>query len=192
MAAVELPVLVFASAEAFATWLEEEPEGSPGLWLKIAKKGARTSTVTYDEALDVALCYGWIDGQKKGLDGEYWLQRFTPRKARSPWSQINCAKATALIESGLMRPAGLREVERAKADGRWESAYAGQRTIEVPPDLQAALGANPVAQAFFRTLDSTNRYAILYRIHEAKKPETRARRIQKYVAMLAEKRRIHP
>jgi uncharacterized protein YdeI (YjbR/CyaY-like superfamily) len=162
------------------------------VWLKIAKKGAGIDSVSYAEALEVALCYGWIDGQKGRFDDEHWLQRFTARKAASRWSKINRDKATELIERGEMRPAGLREVERAKADGRWDAAYAGQGTATVPDDLRRALDANDRARAFFATLDAANRYAILYRVQDAKKPETRARRIAKYVAMLAEHDTIHP
>jgi uncharacterized protein YdeI (YjbR/CyaY-like superfamily) len=140
----------------------------------------------------VALCYGWIDGQKRPLDEEYWLQRFTPRKARSKWSKINCGKVDALIEAGRMRPAGLREVEAARADGRWDAAYAGQATADVPEDLQRALDADDKAAEFFATLDRGNRYAILYRVQEAKRPETRAKRIEKFVAMLRAHETVHP
>ena len=189
---MDLPVIAFTAADDFAGWIAEQPDGSSGLWLKIAKKGAPEPTISYDQAVDVALCHGWIDSQKKGLDDDHWVQRFSPRTARSRWSQINCAKAVVLIDSGQMRPAGLREVERAKADGRWDAAYAGQRTMTVPEDLQAALDANPEARDFFGTLNGANRYAILYRVHDAKKPETRASRIDKYVAMLASGEQIHP
>ena len=188
----DLPVIAFASREAWAAWLAEHHAESRGLWLKIAKKGAGTDSVSYAEALEVALCYGWIDGQKDKLDDRHWLQRFTPRKARSKWSRINCAKAAALIEKGEMRPAGRREVERAKADGRWEAAYAGQRAATVPDDLRQELEKNGRAREFFATLDSANRYAILYRLHEAKRPETRARRLAKFVEMLEEGKKIHP
>jgi uncharacterized protein YdeI (YjbR/CyaY-like superfamily) len=182
----------FASREAWEAFLEEQDATSEGLWLKIAKKGSGIESVTYDQAVEVALCYGWIDGQKAGFDSDHWLQRFTPRKPRGRWSRINRDKATALIERGEMEPAGLREVEAAKADGRWDAAYAGQRTATVPEDLQQALDANPAAAEFFATLDSANRYAILYRVEDAKKPETRARRIEKYVAMLAAGEKLHP
>lgn len=184
--------MTFAAPEDFAAWIETQPPGSSGLWLKIAKKSSPEPTITYDEAVTVALCFGWIDGQKKGLDEHYWLQRFTPRTTKSRWSEINRSKAVTLIESGQMRLAGKREVERAKADGRWDDAYAGQRTMTVPADLQAALDEHPAAAAFFGTLDSGNRYAILYRIHDAKRPTTRAQRIEKFVAMLAEGQKIHP
>ena len=181
----DLPVLPFASREAWEKWLEEEHASSAGVWLKIAKKASGIETVTHAEALEVALCFGWIDGQRRRLDDDWFVQRFTPRRPRSRWSQINRDKAEELIERGAMRPAGLREVERAKADGRWDAAYASQSKIEVPPDLQQALDASPAAKALFATLDSANRYAVLYRIHDAKRPDTRARRIEKFVAMLA-------
>lgn len=188
----DLPVIAFASKDAWESWLEEQHTTSNGLWLKIAKKGKGIDTVSYADALDVALCYGWIDGQKDKLDDDYWLQRFTPRKPRSKWSKVNCGKATELIEKGRMRPAGLREVEQAKADGRWAAAYEAQSTATVPDDLQRELEKNDKARQFFSTLDSTNRYAILYRIQDAKKPETRAKRIEKYVAMLSEQKKIYP
>ena len=187
-----LPVMSFESTDAWDAWLAAHHAGSPGLWLKIAKKGAAGTTISYSEALDVALCHGWIDGQKGRHDDEYWLQRFTPRKPGSNWSKINTERAAALIESGRMRPAGLREVERAQADGRWEQAYESQSRVSVPEDLARALAANERARAFFATLDSANRYAILYRIGTAKKPETRAKRIDTFVAMLSEHKKIHP
>ncbi len=192
MPAGDLPVLAFGSPQAWHDWLAGQHESSPGLWLKIAKKGAGSSTVSYAEALDCALCFGWIDGQKGRLDDEYWLQRFTPRKPRSKWSRINREKAEQLIADGRMRPAGLREVEAARADGRWAAAYAGQATATVPPDLERELDRNPAAREFFATLTGANRYAILYRIQDAKRPETRARRIATFVAMLAEHKTIYP
>ncbi len=182
----ELPITAFATREAWADWLEEHHAASPGVWLKIAKKGAIEASVTQAEAVEVALCFGWIDSQKSALDESFSLQRFTPRRARSLWSRINRDKAQELIARGEMRPAGLREIERAKADGRWESAYEPQRTATVPEDLQAALDHNEAARASFATLSGANRYAILHRIHTAKRPETRARRIAQFVAMLAE------
>jgi uncharacterized protein YdeI (YjbR/CyaY-like superfamily) len=188
----DLPVLGFADQGAWESWLAEQHSVSPGIWLKIPKKGSGAPGVSYPDALTVALCYGWIDGQKGRLDDEYWLQRFGPRTARSRWSKINTDKAKELIEAGLMQPAGLREVELARADGRWEAAYEGQRAIGVPEDLAAELARNEAAAAFFATLSSANRYAILYRIADAKRPETRARRIAKYVAMLAAHETIHP
>jgi uncharacterized protein YdeI (YjbR/CyaY-like superfamily) len=187
-----LPVMTFESTDAWDAWLAAHHADSPGLWLMIAKKGAAGRTISYSEALDVALCHGWIDGQKGRHDDEYWLQRFTPRKPGSNWSKINTERAAALITSGRMRPAGLREVEQARADGRWEQAYESQSRVTVPEDLARALAANERAQAFFATLDSANRYAILYRIGTAKKPETRAKRIDTYVAMLSEHKKIHP
>jgi len=188
----DLPVLEFADRDALAAWFAREHEDSAGFWLKIAKKGGgAAATVTYAEAIDVALCFGWIDGQKRGLDDDHWLQRFTPRRPRSPWSKINREKAEALIAAGAMAPAGLAEVQRAQADGRWERAYAGQRTATVAPDLQAALDAEPRAAAFFAQLDAANRYAIIWRVEEAKRPETRARRIEKYIRMLAAGEKLH-
>jgi len=188
----DLQVVSFPSGEAFAAWLDTEHEQSPGIWLKIAKKDAGIPTVSYHEAVDVALCFGWIDGQKRSLDGQHWLQRFTPRKPRSKWSKINCARADRLIDAGQMRPRGLAEVEQARADGRWAAAYAGQRAATVPADLQAALDADPVAGDFFATISSQNRYAILYRVGDAKRPQTRAARIAKYVAMLHQRQTIYP
>lgn len=188
----ELQILPFASAGAWDEWLEEHHASPDGLWLKIAKKDSGLETVSYAEALDVALCYGWIDGQARRFDDDYWLQRFTPRRPRSKWSKVNREKVTKLIETGRMKPAGLREVERAKADGRWDAAYDSPSKATVPEDLQRELDRNPEASAFFDTLDSRNRYAILYRIQDAKKPETRARRIEKYVAMLDKGEKLHP
>lgn len=190
-AKADLPIIPFASCGAWEAWLAEHHASSDGLWLKIAKKGSGVETVSYAEALDAALCYGWIDGQKGRFD-DYWLQRFTPRKPRSKWSKINRDKATKLIEEGRMKPAGLREVERTRADGRWDAAYESQSVATVPEDLQRELDENDTAREVFATLDGANRYAILYRIQDAKKPETRARRIAKYVAMLAEQRKIYP
>jgi uncharacterized protein YdeI (YjbR/CyaY-like superfamily) len=163
-----------------------------GIWLKVGKKTAPEPSVSYAEALEVALCFGWIDGQKRGFDEEYWLQRFTPRKPGSKWSKINTEKADALIAAGRMRPAGQRQADTARADGRWDAAYAGQRTSTVPDDLRAALDANPAAADFFATISSVNRYAIIYRIGSVKRPETRARKIAQYVQMLAEHQTIHP
>lgn len=188
----DLQTLSFASTGAWDAWLEEHHDSADGLWLKIAKKGSGIGTVTYAEALDVALCYGWIDGQKASFDEDHWLQRFTPRRKGSKWSKVNREKAVKLIEAGKMRPTGWREVERAKADGRWDAAYDAQSRATVPEDLRRELDNNPEASAFFATLDSGNRYAILYRIQEAKKPETRSRRIEKYVAMLNEHRKLRP
>jgi uncharacterized protein YdeI (YjbR/CyaY-like superfamily) len=186
-----LPVLPFASPETFREWLQEHHATSKGIWLKIAKKGSGTTSVTYPEALEEALCHGWIDGQKGALDEVFFLQRFTPRGPRSKWSKINVEKAEALIKARRMRAAGLAEVEKAKADGRWEAAYDPQSQATVPEDLQEALDKNPKAAAFFATLTGANRYAVLYRIHEAKKPETRAKRIEKFVAMLERHETVH-
>jgi uncharacterized protein YdeI (YjbR/CyaY-like superfamily) len=187
----ELPVHLFADVGEMEAWLEESHETSEGIWLKIAKKGAAEPSVTYAEALELALCFGWIDSQKRGFDDQHFLQRFTPRRPRGRWSKINREKAEALIKSGKMRPGGLAEVEAAKADGRWEAAYAGQRTAKVPPDLQEELDANPLAAGFFASLDSANRYAIIYRLGEAKTPETRERRLKKFLAMLGRGEKIH-
>jgi uncharacterized protein YdeI (YjbR/CyaY-like superfamily) len=192
MPADELPVLGFGSAQDWVAWLEEHHEGSGGLWLKIAKKGAPAGTVSYAEAVEAALCFGWIDGQKGAIDEHYWRQRFTPRRGTSKWSKINREKAEQLIASGQMRPAGLRQVEAARGDGRWDAAYEGQAAATVPPDLAEALSRNPVAAAFFATLTGANRYAILYRIQDAKRAQTRAARIEKFVAMCAEHRTIYP
>ncbi len=187
-----LPISAFASREAWATWLDEHHTDSQGVWLAIPKKGGGAAGVSYAEALEVALCYGWIDGQKGKLDERFWLQRFTPRRPGSVWSRVNRDKALALIARDGMRPAGLREVERAQADGRWDAAYEPASTMTVPDDLREALAGNPAAEAFFATLNRTNRYAILYRVHSAKKPETRIRRIETLVAMLADGKQIHP
>jgi uncharacterized protein YdeI (YjbR/CyaY-like superfamily) len=188
----ELPVLAFASAAAWEDWLEREHARSAGVWLKVAKKNATEPTVSYADALEVALCFGWIDGQKRPLDEQYWLQRFTPRTPASRWSRINTEKAEALIAAGRMRPAGVTQVERAKSDGRWDQAYASQRTTVVPDDLAAALAACPEAAEFFAGISSVNRFAIVYRIGTVKRPETRARKIAQYVQMLAEHKTLHP
>jgi uncharacterized protein YdeI (YjbR/CyaY-like superfamily) len=187
----DLPVLAFASPEDLEAWLGEHQD-EPGVWIKIAKKASGIPTVTYAEAVDVALCYGWIDGQKLPFDGDWFLQRFTPRLARSKWSKVNQEKVAALVAAGRMQPRGLAEVERAKADGRWAAAYDAPSKAAVPEDLQRALDANPAARDFFATLKGTNRYAILYRIQDAKRPETRARRIETFVAMLAEGKTLYP
>jgi uncharacterized protein YdeI (YjbR/CyaY-like superfamily) len=188
----EQPQLPFESPEAWHDWLSENHESSPGVWVKIAKKGSGVPSVAYPEVLDIAISFGWIDGQRKALDDTFFLQRFTPRGPRSKWSKINRDKATRMIESGEMKPAGLREVERAKEDGRWDAAYDGQRTMEVPDDLRRELDANPKAKTFFDTLNSQNRYSILYRLHDAKRPETRARRLAKFVEMLNRGEKLYP
>ena len=182
----ELSVITPRSRDEWDAWLANEHASSTGVWLKMAKKGSGIDGVSQAEAVETALCYGWIDGQARRVDENYWMCSFTPRRERSRWSMINRTKAEELIASGKMKPAGLREVERAKADGRWDAAYLGQRSATVPDDLQAALARNERAREFFATLGRSNRYAILHRIEEAKKPETRARRIEKYVQMLAE------
>jgi uncharacterized protein YdeI (YjbR/CyaY-like superfamily) len=186
-----LPVMEFASATEWERWLARHHAQSDGVWLKIAKKGTGVDTVGYPEAVEGALCYGWIDGLRHKHDDVYFRQRMTPRKSRSRWSKINCEKAEALVAEGRMREPGMREVEAARADGRWDAAYAGPRTIEVPDDLARALRRDAKARRAFDGLDSRNRYAILYRIHDAKRPETRARRIEQFVTMLAEGRTIH-
>ena len=185
-------MVLFVSQETWAAWLAEHHQSARVVWLRIAKAQAPVSSVSYAEALDVALCYGWIDGQKKAESAHCWLQRMTPRGGKSIWSKINRDKAMRLIADGRMQPAGLREIERAKEDGRWEAAYDGARSSAVPEDLQAALDANPSAQAFFAGLDGSNRYAILFRVQTAKKAETRARRIATFVAMLANHEKLHP
>jgi uncharacterized protein YdeI (YjbR/CyaY-like superfamily) len=187
----EQPVVAFETADDWAAWLEENHATSPGVWMRIGKKGAGLRSATHQEALDVALCYGWIDGQRKSLDETSFLQKFTRRGARSLWSKINRAKVEKLIESGRMRPPGLAEVERARQDGRWEQAYDSYRTATVPDDLQAALDASPKAKDFFATLSRTNRFAILFRVQTARTPETRARRIRDLVAMLERGETLH-
>ena len=188
------PALVptlFKNAKAFETWLKKHHAASDGLWLQIAKKGADEPSVTYLEAIEIALCWGWIDGQKKGLDDQHFLQRFTPRRAKSIWSKINVAKVATLIEAGRMQPAGQAQIDAAKADGRWEGAYDGARSATMPDDLQAALDANIQAKTFFATVNASNRYAVLWRVQTAVKPETRARRIAQLVEMLARGEAVH-
>lgn len=181
----ELPTLPFESKKKFEDWLAKKHDKSTGLWLKIAKKATGISTVTYAEALDVALCYGWIDGQKGSFDEQYFLQKFTPRRPKSIWSKINVEKVEGLIASGEMKPAGLKAVEAAKQDGRWAAAYASQKNIVVPADFQSALEKNKKAKAFFETLTGSRRYSFLFRIETAKKAETREKRIRQFVEMLA-------
>ena len=187
----DLPVLPFASAGAWERWLEREHARAPGVWLQIAKRQSGIATVTYAEALDVALCFGWIDGQRRGFDATWFLQRFTPRRPGSRWSKINTRHVERLLSAGRMRAAGLAHVDAARADGRWAAAYEGQSSATVPPDLQAALDANPAAARFFATLRGANRYAFLYRVQDAKRPETRARRIARFVAMLERGETLH-
>ena len=179
---LDLPIRLFKTPAAWEKWLETNHAKSAGVWMQIAKKASGLSSATYQEALDVALCYGWIDGQKRPFDERTWLQRFTPRGPRSIWSKINTGKAEALIKSGRMRPAGLAAIESAKASGRWESAYQSWSNRDVPPELQAALDASPNAKAFFETLRGPNRYGVIFRVQTAKKPETRARRIADFIA----------
>lgn len=183
--------LEFETQRDWTAWLKKNHASSEGVWLRFRKKSSSTTSVTYAEALDVALCYGWIDGQKKAGDSETFLQRFTPRGPRSIWSKINREKVLALIEAGQMQPAGHAAIDRAKENGNWEAAYDSFKTKTIPPDLQAALDANPRAKAFYETLKSNNRYAILWRVQTAKKPETRARRIETFVTMLENGETLH-
>lgn len=186
----DLPVKQFRNAAAWDKWLLAH-HGDRGAWLKIAKKGSGATTLSFEQAIEVALCHGWIDGLRRGLDEDFFLQRFTPRKPRSLWSKINVAKVERLIEAGSMRPTGLREVDAAKADGRWQGAYDGAARMQVPDDLAAALAKNRKARMFFEALDRTNRYAFCFRVHTAVKPETRRARIEKFVAMLARGEKLH-
>jgi len=187
-----LETRTFASVSEWEAWLRANHDSAPGIWIRFARKGSGVASVTYMEALQEALRFGWIDGQARGIDESWYDQRFTPRRPRSIWSKRNREFALALIEAGRMEAAGLREVERAKADGRWDAAYDAPTTATVPDDLQAALGAAPEAAAFFATLNAQNRYAILHRIQTARRPETRARRIETFVAMLARGETLHP
>lgn len=186
-----LPILHFETQSDWEAWLATHHATSSGLWLKLAKKASGIPSITYAQALDGALCYGWIDSQKAVFDASFFLQRFTPRTARSKWSKVNCGKVAVLIAEGRMQPAGLAEVEAAQADGRWERAYEPPRSISVPEDFEQRLDENPEAQAFFATLSGANRYAILYRIQDAKKPETRARRIENFITMLNEGKTLY-
>ena len=187
----ELPVLLFEDQQAWTDWLAARHADAPGVWLRIAKKASGLHSVTFDEALDIALCYGWIDGQRRTYDAAWFLQKFTPRGPKSLWSQINTGRVERLIAAGRMQPAGLGAVESAKQDGRWDAAYAPGRTMAVPADLEAALDAHPAAAVFFATLNRTNRYAVLWRIETAKRPATRAKRIADLVRMLEEQRTFH-
>jgi uncharacterized protein YdeI (YjbR/CyaY-like superfamily) len=186
----DLPTLPFATPRAFAQWLARN-HAQRGVWIKMAKAASGIPSINYPQALEVALSWGWIDGQSRRIDDRWFVQKFTPRTRRSIWSKINCEKATALIRAGKMKPSGLTEVERAKQDGRWARAYDSPARATVPEDLAAALAANRSASAFFATLDSRNRYAILFRVQTAKKPETRARRIADFVRMLARKEKLY-
>jgi uncharacterized protein YdeI (YjbR/CyaY-like superfamily) len=187
-----IPILLFEDEKEWAAWLNKNHDKSAGLWLRLAKKATGLKSVSYAEALEVALCYGWIDGQKKSYDDSSWLQKFTPRGQKSIWSKINREKAKGLIDSGKMKPAGLKAIESAKEDGRWDAAYDSHSSATVPDDLQAALDGNAKAKAFFATLNNQNRYAILFRIQTAKKAETRAKRIQQFVDMLARDEKLYP
>lgn len=187
-----LPTIFFASATEWERWLEDNHRESAGVWIKLAKKGSGIESVRYPEVLDAALCFGWIDGRREALDDRHFLQRFTRRRSRSPWSRINREKVERMITEGRVRPAGVSEVQRAQADGRWAAAYDGQKRMAVPDDLQRELDVRPQAAAFFATLTSQNRYAILYRLQDAKRPETRARRLSKFVAMLESGETIYP
>ncbi|WP_158749445.1 YdeI family protein [Acidobacterium sp. S8] len=188
----ELQIIAFPNQKAWEKWLKPNHQASPGIWLKLARKASVTASITYAEALEVALCYGWIDGQKRSLSDEAWLQKFTPRGKKSIWSKINREKVSALIESGRMQPAGLAEIDRARKDGRWDQAYDSPSTATVPPELQKALNQSPRAKKFYATLESRNRYAILWRIQTAKKPETRAKRIALCIEMLENGEKFHP
>ncbi len=187
----ELPVTLFKNQKAWETWLAKHFDSSGGVWLRIAKKSSTETSVSYQEALDVALCYGWIDGQKQKYDEGSWLQKFTPRGPRSIWSKINRTKALGLIDAGRMKPAGVESIERARANGQWESAYDSHRTSTVPEDFEAALSKNAKAKKFFATLNSQNRYAILWRLQTAKKAETRLKRIEQFVDMLNKGETLH-
>jgi len=187
----DLPMMTFESKKLWAVWLSRQHNTSNGVWLKLAKKDSGIPSVTYDEAVDVALCYGWIDGEKKGFDDKYWLQRFTPRGPKSIWSKINTEKAERLIASGEMKPSGLRAIEAARRDGRWDAAYASQKNMTVPQDFQVALAKNKKAKESFGALNSANRYAILFRIHNVKKTQTRKKRIQQFIEMLERGEKIY-
>lgn len=188
----ELPRQCFKTAAAWRRWLAKQHGTSPGLWLQLAKKESGITSITYAEALDEALCYGWIDGQKQKFDQEYWLQKFTPRRRNSLWSQVNRQKVLALIEQGRMQPAGLAVIEEAKANGRWDAAYSSSSQSEAPADLVAALAANPDAAAFFETLDRRNRYAIYFRLQTVRRAETRAAKVATFVAMLSRGETLYP
>jgi uncharacterized protein YdeI (YjbR/CyaY-like superfamily) len=188
----DLPVKRFRSQADWEMWLQAHHEQSPGIWLELAKKDSGLPSVTFKEALEVALCYGWIDGQTASVDQKYYRQRFTPRRPKSKWSQINCAAVERLHAKGRLAPAGVRAMEAAKQDGRWAAAYPSPRNLTVPADLAAELKSRPKARRFFEQLDSQNRYAVLYRLHHAKRPETRQRRLKEFVAMLAVGKTIYP
>lgn len=182
---------LFATQAAWAAWLEKNHRKSSGLWLRLAKRGSELESVTYSEALETALCFGWIDGQKRGEGQKTWLQRFLPRSERSIWSKINREKAKSMIASGRMRPAGLEAINAAKKNGRWRAAYDSPRSAKIPKDFQIALDASPHAKQFFAQLDGANRYAVLFRIQTVKKAETRERKIRHFIEMLEKRERIH-
>ncbi len=186
------PILFFENAALWEAWLEDNAEKSAGVRLKFAKKNTGIPTMTYDEALEAALCFGWIDSRKNAYDAHHWLQAFSPRKPKSVWSQINRGKIERLSALGKMRPSGMQAVEAAQHNGQWERAYASQSTIPIPDDFQAVLADNPAALAFFLSMDSANRYAFLYRLHMTKNPDARRKKIGQYMEMLARKERFHP
>ncbi len=188
----DAPVLAFQNQKAWASWLDKNHATSSGIWLRLTRKASGIPSVSYDQALEIALCYGWIDGQKKSEDESSWLQRFIPRGPKSGWSRINRERAEELVRQGKMKPAGMRAIESAKSNGRWDAAYDSQSRATVPSDFQAELEKHAGAKAFFATLDSANRYAILYRLQTAKKAETRARRIQQFIGMLEKHEKLHP
>ena len=188
---LEEPTRAFKDSKAWESWLAKNHKTADGIWMRLAKKASGIKSITYPEALEVALCYGWIDGLKRPESPTTWLQRFTPRRKRSIWSEINRNKALGLIACGRMQPAGLEEIERAKRDGRWDAAYASPKSATMPPDFEKELNRRPKAKAFFKTLSKTNSYAIMWRIQTAKKPETRARRIATYIEMLEKGDTIH-
>ncbi|MCL5031604.1 MAG: YdeI/OmpD-associated family protein [Bacteroidetes bacterium] len=187
----DLPVLLFKSEKEWERWLDKNYSKSSGIWMKIAKKETGIKSIYYPEALDTALCYGWIDGQKKPFDNTFWLQKFTHRLSKSKWSKKNRNRADELIKLGKMKPEGQKEIDLAKKDGRWEAAYESQRNIGIPEDFQNKMDENPGTLEFFNSLNKVNKYAILYRIHDAKRPETRIQRIEKFIQMLKEKKKIH-
>ena len=189
---MQIETITLANQAVWEAWLERNGGAATGIWLRLAKKGNGQQTISYAEALESALCYGWIDGQKQAESEHYWLQKFTPRSAKSIWSKINKRKAEALVFAGRMRPSGMREIDRAKQDGRWDAAYSSASASTIPADLQQALDANRKAKAFFSTLNGQNRYSILFRIEHAKRAETRAKKIAQFIAMLANGEKIHP
>ena len=191
MNADNAPIRAFKDPKAWESWLAKNQTATDGLWMRIAKKASGTKSITYPEAVEIALCYGWIDGLKRPESETTWLQRFTPRRQRSLWSKINRDKALALIACGRMTPGGHQEIERAKQDGRWEAAYSSPGAATMPADFKKELNRHPEAKAFFKTLSRTNSYAILWRIQTAKKPETRARRIQTFIEMLEKGETLH-